>query len=160
MTTHELKTWPVFFEAVSDGRKTFGIRKNDRGFQTGDLLLLQKFDPKGVRGPRYITPNGDQTILPHKADTTRVRVIYVLNGFGIEPGFVVMGIQLEDRESVEDSPRDKSQIHLDALAQVHEILDPTWDRDLDDDWDINDPAWLAQSSRIVATSNDGVHAPP
>lgn len=46
MTEHVLKTWPEFFRAIVDGKKTFEVRKNDRGFQTGDVLHLREFDPK------------------------------------------------------------------------------------------------------------------
>lgn len=42
---HELKTWPVYFEALWSGRKRFEVRKNDRGFKTGDRLVLKECDP-------------------------------------------------------------------------------------------------------------------
>lgn len=42
---HNLKTWPAPFEAVWDGRKTYEIRRDDRGFAVGDHLLLQEWDP-------------------------------------------------------------------------------------------------------------------
>ena len=45
---HELKTWPQFFEAIIDGRKTFELRVNDSGFNAGDQLLLREYDPKVV----------------------------------------------------------------------------------------------------------------
>jgi len=41
---HNLKTWPVFFEAILSGAKTFEIRKNDRAFKVGDILLLDEYD--------------------------------------------------------------------------------------------------------------------
>ena len=44
--THELKTWPVAFEAVWAGIKTFEIRVNDRFYQRGDHVVLLEFDPK------------------------------------------------------------------------------------------------------------------
>ena len=45
MNTHELKTWPVYFKAVWDGRKTFEVRLNDRRFKWGDHLVLKEWDP-------------------------------------------------------------------------------------------------------------------
>lgn len=44
---HELKTWPAYFDRIEDGSKTFEIRKNDRGFQAGDMLRLREFNPTG-----------------------------------------------------------------------------------------------------------------
>ena len=45
MATHTLKTWPVPFEEVWEGRKTFELRQNDRGFKVGDMLALREYDP-------------------------------------------------------------------------------------------------------------------
>lgn len=42
---HELKIWPQYYCRVADGSKTFEVRKNDRGFQPGDTLVLQEYDP-------------------------------------------------------------------------------------------------------------------
>jgi hypothetical protein len=42
---HELKIWPQFYKPVSEGRKTFEIRKNDRGFQAGDWVSLNEWEP-------------------------------------------------------------------------------------------------------------------
>jgi hypothetical protein len=41
---HELKTWPEYF-AVAGDDKRFELRKDDRGFEVGDFLLLKEFDP-------------------------------------------------------------------------------------------------------------------
>ncbi|HEX9996522.1 MAG TPA: ASCH/PUA domain-containing protein [Abditibacterium sp.] len=46
MKHHFLKTWPKHFDAVARGEKTFEARKNDRDFQVGDTLTLQRFDQK------------------------------------------------------------------------------------------------------------------
>lgn len=87
-TVHELKTWARYWDAVESGAKTFEVRKNDRAFQTGDLLELVKC----ANAPPYyyVNPPGElygKTIL-------RKRITYLLQGgqFGIEPGFCVLGL--------------------------------------------------------------------
>lgn len=42
---HDLKIWPQYYSRVADGSKTFEIRENDRGFQTGDTVTLREWDP-------------------------------------------------------------------------------------------------------------------
>ena len=39
---HELKILPEYFVAVAKGLKTFEIRKNDRNFEVGDILILNE----------------------------------------------------------------------------------------------------------------------
>ena len=41
---HELKTYPKYFQETIEGNKLFEIRKNDRNFQVGDVLLLKEWD--------------------------------------------------------------------------------------------------------------------
>lgn len=61
---HELKIWPQYFERVKDGSKTFEIRNNDRGFQSGDTVVLKEWDPTMVSQsdhdllPEYKEPAG------------------------------------------------------------------------------------------------------
>lgn len=43
---HHLKIWPKYYERVLNGSKTFEVRENDRDYQTGDLVVLQEWDPK------------------------------------------------------------------------------------------------------------------
>lgn len=59
MKTHYLRTWPVYFGAVVSGVKTFEARKDDRGFEVGDRLVLQEFEPTsgytGAQVERYVS---------------------------------------------------------------------------------------------------------
>jgi len=78
--THELKTWPEYFQAVKSGKKTFEVRSTlDREFKVGELLFLREYDYQ--RG-RY---TGDELL---------TRITYMLQGgdFGIEPNYCVMGL--------------------------------------------------------------------
>jgi hypothetical protein len=45
MKVHHLKTWPPCFEAIQNDLKHFELRKNDRDFQVGDMLVLQEWNP-------------------------------------------------------------------------------------------------------------------
>lgn len=84
--THELKTVEQYFDAVARGDKTFEVRKNDRAFQTGDVLILAKVDSCG----RYIT----KTTFGFDKITLKRRISYILQGgqFGIEAQYCVLGL--------------------------------------------------------------------
>ena len=45
MRTHELKSWPEYFTMVMSDLKLFELRKNDRDFRVGDLVVLEEFRP-------------------------------------------------------------------------------------------------------------------
>ena len=82
---HQLKTTDVYFDAVARGEKTFEVRRDDRGFQRGDIQVLKRWTgisaSAGPHNPHY--------------EPIRKRISYVLTGgqWGIEPGYVVMGLQ-------------------------------------------------------------------
>ena len=50
---HELKILKSYFDAVASGYKTFEVRKDDRGFQKGDSVILREYDPKKSPGFMY-----------------------------------------------------------------------------------------------------------
>ena len=77
MQIHELKVLPPFYAALQSGEKTFEIRKDDRGFQKGDKLLLREHDPMKVR--------------EYTGQSIEKIVTYV-TGWEQKPGFVVMAI--------------------------------------------------------------------
>ena len=89
---HELKTVGRYWEAVERGDKTFEVRKNDRAFQTGDILELVKLGEDG-----YIeTPPGERW----GKKIIRKRITYLLQGgqFGIDPVYCVLSLgELEER---------------------------------------------------------------
>ena len=77
---HELKTWPEYFQEVFISHKMFEVRKCDRDFQLGDILILKEWNP--------VT----EDYTGRKLART---VTYILHGpqFGIEDGYCVMSIQ-------------------------------------------------------------------
>lgn len=75
---HELKTVQPFFDMVASGKKRFELRKNDRDFKQGDILILKEWD------------NSKQLFLGNELV---VRVNYILDQFvGLSNGYVIMSI--------------------------------------------------------------------
>lgn len=95
MRTHELKTWPSFFTAILERRKTFEVRRNDRDFAVGDRLVLKEYDPSPLNRKFVGFTGGEYTGRALGADVT-----YVMQGgnFGLDPDYVVLGIRLKDGE--------------------------------------------------------------
>lgn len=78
IATHHLKCWPEYFALVMSGEKRFEIRRNDRGFEAGDILNLEE----------YTSGRG------YTGRSTTVRVTSILSDHeGLVRGFVIMGIE-------------------------------------------------------------------
>lgn len=67
MRTHKLKILNDFADSVCAGDKTFEIRKNDRGYQKGDLIQFQAVDFTGFENQ-------------HVINNRHYEITYVLNG--------------------------------------------------------------------------------
>lgn len=44
MKKHYVKSWAHFFDAIKDGKKLHDLRKLDRDYNVGDILVLQRYD--------------------------------------------------------------------------------------------------------------------
>lgn len=73
--THELKILPEYFTAVASGIKSFEIRKNDRGYNVGDILRLNEYE------------NGKYTGNVHVVEITYI------TDYAQQDNFVVLGIK-------------------------------------------------------------------
>lgn len=83
---HELKTWPPYFQDVLEGRKTFELRKDDRGFREGDVLWLREWVPgrpgftgRSIRKVVTYVIAADDELLPSEIT-------------GLMAGFVILGL--------------------------------------------------------------------
>ncbi len=73
---HRLKIMPEYYQAVSDGVKTFELRKDDRGFNVGDDLILSEWTGKEYTGRNY-----------------RCKINYILKDYnGLDPDYAILGI--------------------------------------------------------------------
>ena len=79
--THHIKLLEAFAYDVLSGNKTFEIRFNDRGYQKGDLVRFKVIDKAGMR------------LLGHPLNNELFMITYVINGYGLENGYVVFGIK-------------------------------------------------------------------
>lgn len=106
MSEHLLKVIPPYFDALADGRKTFEVRKNDRAYQAGDVLLLREWHPNQTSSIKrcgecgfYRSEFGHWSEAGEGGDYRQIKrlVTFVYSGDprfgGIEPGYVVLGIE-------------------------------------------------------------------
>jgi hypothetical protein len=82
---HELKTDPEVFQALIDGKKTYELRKDDRGFMVGDTLTLRETCDTGA-------DMAAGAPLEYTGRTTGRVVTHVLHGpiYGLAEGWVIL----------------------------------------------------------------------
>lgn len=78
MKIHELKIKQKYLNDIMGNNKSFEIRKNDRGFQAGDILHLKAIDED----------TGEYT-----GFEIFVQVMYIHYGLGLEDDYVCMAIK-------------------------------------------------------------------
>lgn len=80
--THTLKTIQPYFDQVIKGEKTFELRKNDRNFQIGDILILQEFDDGAYTG--------------REKDFVVTYILKDCPQFGLMDGYAILGIKEDE----------------------------------------------------------------
>lgn len=79
--THNIKIRESFADAIMRGDKTFEVRYNDRGYQTGDYVRFTVlYDSDGCENTT------------HPLRYRNFRITYVLSGWGIDNGYVAFAI--------------------------------------------------------------------
>lgn len=97
MQKHILKVETAYMDALKRGDKPFEVRRDDRGFQKGDVLVLCRYG-KGRVGYGFMDKDGDVvSSYPETQGVDRIerRITYILTGgqFGLEPGYVALGLK-------------------------------------------------------------------
>lgn len=91
-TEHVLKTIGTVWDAVERGEKRFEVRRNDRFFQPGDIVVLRRLRDNGIHVEADY--NGNYRDL-------RFCIGWMLQGgqFGLEPGYCVFQLEPEPAQS-------------------------------------------------------------
>lgn len=88
MTTHTLKIYKKYADAVMSGAKTFEIRKNDRNFKVGDKIVFKVLLDNGFFA---------RAIAMHPLNDAVYRIDYILDNFeGLAQKYVALAISKED----------------------------------------------------------------
>lgn len=86
---HELKTDPIVFHHIAARRKLFEIRKNDRPFGLGDILVLRQtvYTGEQMRAGNALQYSGNEVVC---------RVLHILKGpvYGLADGWCIMSIEV------------------------------------------------------------------
>lgn len=89
MTTHRLKVFAKYADAIMSGVKTFEIRKNDRGYEVGDKIVFNVVTNEG-----YAVGAAAR----HPLNGATYRIDYILDGFeGLAQKYVAMAISKEGK---------------------------------------------------------------
>ncbi|MFN3169253.1 MAG: DUF3850 domain-containing protein [Hyphomicrobiales bacterium] len=94
--THTLKTVGDIWDRVASGEKTFDVRRDDRGFQKGDIVVLERWHVKGAIGG--LRADMDGTGYSAKPRALTFKIGFVLSGgqYGLEPGYVAFSLHPVD----------------------------------------------------------------
>ncbi len=77
---HELKIWNESFDALLRGKKTAELRKDDRGFDLGDTLLLREYRPVSAS---------------YTGRAALFEITHIMNQevFGLKTGYVMLSLR-------------------------------------------------------------------
>ena len=76
--THEVKLASMSYDDVASGKRTFELRKNDRGYKVGDILHMLEFK------------NGK-----HTGRTIKANIVYMLEEYtGLVEDYCILGIKV------------------------------------------------------------------
>lgn len=88
MTTHRLKIFVKYADAIMSGTKTFEIRKNDRGYEIGDKIVFTVVADDC---------HSFQEAVRHPFNGATYRIDYILDDFeGLAQKYVALAISKVD----------------------------------------------------------------
>lgn len=86
MKTHKLKIKDRYFREVVSGRKTFELRKDDRGYEVGDEIVFDIVPDDPVSEGK----------IPVSVSCGNWKITYILRDcpeYGLAPGYCILSIE-------------------------------------------------------------------
>jgi len=90
---HKIKLCKEFCDDVLEGRKSFEVRYNDRGYQTGDFVQFIATDGFYTENP---VTHERKECYTHPINGAIWKITYILNGWGLKKGYVAFAIEKAD----------------------------------------------------------------
>lgn len=96
MKIHELKILPQYFNAIKEEKKNFELRKDDRDFQVGDVLMLKEFNLQ----EKYETIEGAETYFSGNKILRQITYIFKdeTESMGLSKDYAILGIKPIDED--------------------------------------------------------------
>jgi hypothetical protein len=97
VSVHHIKIDTQYADAVLSGLKPFEVRRNDRGYQVGDHLIMHEVGDAGEDRHWQAPADCSRCRVPR---AIACRISYVYSGDprfgghgGLQPGYVVLGLE-------------------------------------------------------------------
>lgn len=91
---HLCKTYPRYYDEVDNGNKTFELRQNDKDYQKGDEVILQKLKYDEETISNYVT-----------GAEIRILITHVLSHFGLKEGWVGLSFRKTNPKGADNNGR-------------------------------------------------------
>lgn len=78
---HELKIIPEYYKYIRSHEKTFEIRKDDRDYKPGDVLILREWNP----ATREYTGHQTKRVITY--------ILREAEQYGLKDGYCILGLQ-------------------------------------------------------------------
>lgn len=114
---HELKTWPGHFDAVAEGRKTYELRRDDRGYAVGDVLRLREWDP--IQVPHVTRDYRPRGYTGREIERVVTHVLRDAPGFGLADGFALLSLAARTTPARPDNLRQRVEALAEEVTTAH-----------------------------------------
>lgn len=107
MLVHNLKCEMGYYDMVASGQKSFELRKDDRGFGVGDILILWRYD--GAKGV-------------YTGQSTARRITCILRGGPwLQPGYVALGLERKEAPNSPDIEEARKAVTVPAPVYASKL---------------------------------------